>query len=735
MDYMVIGISPALIMAMVGSLLFYLLTVFYHGQYESRLAFIFAMFVIAIVLIARISMEEGVEYASLFAIPLAIVTMLAMMKFVQIQGPLASYSTIINVGLIALVWWSAHQLTWDCTFIDENQDSSGEGLLQGMGFTADSVESQAAEQLDDSSPESKDVDKRADERNAETRDQSGWWQRLLDRRHRSHAPGVWVICYAIAALPLFGLGQWLIPASDAAARLHAFHLLVIYVASAMGLLLTCSFLGLRRYLRQRKMEMPTEMAGIWLGIGATMILALVLFCMLLPRPGAVVAVSQLPFSFSSPKQSRAHRHAMGNDGPEQPEKATRTRPDAKESGANAGVQEEGTDQPSPHSERKPAGRSTGKQAEQNGRQGESASSQARQSTGANDAPGRAQNKNGSDASPNPSQLEDRAGGKSPDGSPARSGKSPNGAAEERQGQAGSAGAESGTRDHAAKTESEKRAPSPGQPPRSSASRDREEGRRQDQSTTTRESQSKPRRPSGTEPKEKPEQQPEQPDSGKSRADGGSSFSDSSNTDSFSITSAISGFLGGLAGLLKVLFWLVLMVIFAYLAWKYRDQIMQAIRQLIADLRDLWSRFFGANRTREEVEKSQASGTETPSFKSFASYHDPFISGGAERYSTEQLVRYTFEAMEAWAREHACPRDEEHTPLEFARHVAVEHPNLGIQAQQLADLYSRVAYGRERIASDARNVLRQLWGHMRSAAAVPPPPPPGMMKSSRSSTRM
>ncbi len=71
MDYMVIGISPALIMALVGSLLFFLLTVFYHGQYDGRLMFIFAMFVMAIVLIARISMEEGIEYATLFAIPLA----------------------------------------------------------------------------------------------------------------------------------------------------------------------------------------------------------------------------------------------------------------------------------------------------------------------------------------------------------------------------------------------------------------------------------------------------------------------------------------------------------------------------------------------------------------------------------------------------------------------------------------------------------------------------------------
>ena len=104
MDYMVVGISPALIMAMVGSLLFYLLLVFYHGQYGGRLNFIFAMFVMAIVLIGRISMERGIEYASLFALPLGLVTMMAMARFVRISGPLAEFSLLINFGLIALVY-------------------------------------------------------------------------------------------------------------------------------------------------------------------------------------------------------------------------------------------------------------------------------------------------------------------------------------------------------------------------------------------------------------------------------------------------------------------------------------------------------------------------------------------------------------------------------------------------------------------------------------------------------
>ena len=50
-DYMIIAISPALIMALVGSLVFFLIELFYQGQYQSRLQWVFACFVMAAVLI------------------------------------------------------------------------------------------------------------------------------------------------------------------------------------------------------------------------------------------------------------------------------------------------------------------------------------------------------------------------------------------------------------------------------------------------------------------------------------------------------------------------------------------------------------------------------------------------------------------------------------------------------------------------------------------------------------
>ncbi|MFZ1936141.1 MAG: hypothetical protein WAU84_20620, partial [Thermoguttaceae bacterium] len=134
LDYLVIAISPAMIIVLIDSLVLFLVEVFYRGGYEGRLEYVLTLFVIGAVLIGRISIEEGRERAILFAAPLAIVTLLAICRFVQFQGALAPFSFLINCGLIALIWWSANKLTWDCTLIDEQEEDSGEGLLETVGL-------------------------------------------------------------------------------------------------------------------------------------------------------------------------------------------------------------------------------------------------------------------------------------------------------------------------------------------------------------------------------------------------------------------------------------------------------------------------------------------------------------------------------------------------------------------------------------------------------------------------
>jgi hypothetical protein len=129
-DFVVMALSPALIMTLIGSAVFFLLDVFYQGEYEIRLQLILGLFVFAAVLIGRISIEEGAARASLFAAPLGLVTLGAIGRFVQldVEIPFVVH-LVINLALLGMIWVSAHQMTWDCTVVDDHLDGSGAGLL------------------------------------------------------------------------------------------------------------------------------------------------------------------------------------------------------------------------------------------------------------------------------------------------------------------------------------------------------------------------------------------------------------------------------------------------------------------------------------------------------------------------------------------------------------------------------------------------------------------------------
>jgi hypothetical protein len=98
----------------------------------------------------------------------------------------------------------------------------------------------------------------------------------------------------MATLPIFGLGQALIDSADTSRRRTVFWLMIVYVASALGLLLTTCFLGIRRYLRQRNVKMPMAMAGVWLTSGGLLAVVLIVLGALLPRPNAEYRYVDIP---------------------------------------------------------------------------------------------------------------------------------------------------------------------------------------------------------------------------------------------------------------------------------------------------------------------------------------------------------------------------------------------------------------------------------------------------------
>ena len=82
-DYAVTALSPALIMALVGSLTFFLIEVCYAGQYTGRLMWTLFFFVFATVLVSRIAIEMHKGLAAAYGLALAFATFLALVKFVD----------------------------------------------------------------------------------------------------------------------------------------------------------------------------------------------------------------------------------------------------------------------------------------------------------------------------------------------------------------------------------------------------------------------------------------------------------------------------------------------------------------------------------------------------------------------------------------------------------------------------------------------------------------------------
>ena len=653
-DYVVIAVSPALIMTLVGSLVFFLLAVLYQGEFALRLNWVMACFVFAAVLISRISIEEGFERAAPFGIVLAIVVGIAATKFMEVHGTwIDHFGWAINWGLIALIWWCAHRLTWDCTLMDDSQDASGEGLLQTAGLERPAEADQQA-----------DVANQRLEGTTSRGVPTGWWQRYVERQRRPHAPGVWVVYFSLAALPLFGIGQWFIPAGNVVGRRYAFWLLCVYVASGMGLLLTTSFLGLRRYLRQRRIEMPTLMANLWLGTGAAVIGLLLVLAALLPRPSAEYAISELPFSVGSPSQRASRSAPVPREGTrdQQPGSAPDRQPsdeqqDAESKGQNPAI---------------PA-RGSGSQGQQQSPQPSAGQSSQGKSNAGDSQPSKPS------ASQQGSQPSSQGGGKGDRGDSKKS------SAQDTRDAKKQADAPRDAAPQGQPPQSDENKPTPNYPPEIAKALEKIK-----QDGATQKSDAPP--PSKNQP-EQPASAPEMPQ----------------------VPEVVDSVAGGLAELLKWIFYGAFALAVAYLLWRSRAEVLSAIREFLAGLRAFFSGLLG-RKPRHKTAADAESPLEFPP-AAFSTFADPFATGIAGRYSTEELVRYSFEAFEAWAREHGCARQPDQTPHELARDVSKLNAFIAADARNIAELYGRAAYSQGELPQTSTEQLRQLWQRMRSSMAT------------------
>lgn len=286
LDYALAALSPILIIGMIGSLTFFFISLVYQGQYTARLMYILGLYTLGSVLIARIAIEQSRTYSLGYMIALGAATLFVTPRFFSVQGPLSAASLPILVLFLAMIAFLADRITFDCTSMNEQNASSGIGLLQSLGlFRADQYAS--ANQLQRRSPHG------------------------LQRRQK-HNPGVWVLYLALLALPLFGAGQLFI--HDSAARSFAFKMLFCYLFCSLSLLVIVALLSLRKYLRERGVPMELSFAARWLILGGSAISLLLAIGMVLPIPSTSLFRWELPFQLQSRDDLQANAFGWGNEG-------------------------------------------------------------------------------------------------------------------------------------------------------------------------------------------------------------------------------------------------------------------------------------------------------------------------------------------------------------------------------------------------------------------------------------
>jgi hypothetical protein len=595
-DYVTIAISPALIMALVGSLVFLLVEVAYAGAYGPEMRWMLFFFVFGMVLIARISLTgEIANRAGIYAAVLGLLVWIGLMRYVSYppNSPVGALRGVLNLGIIVLAWWCINRLVRDCTEIDDRTQVDSRGLLQAAGLEELDVraEDRRKHGEKEASTASRQRKLPGEEEQPEPR---GWyqrWQRYREERLKRRTPGVTVVYFSLAALPLFGLGQSLIPAEAADRRRYVFWLMTIYVASGLGLLLTTSFLGLRRYLNQRKLRMPRAMTAVWITLGGALIALLLLLGALLPRPLAEYPL--FDFTPAGAEKQSASRHAV-----------------------KRGSEGEGPGRPN---------------ADKDPKEGDKGSRDKDKGSG-----------KGKDKSSSKDKGSDKGGGKEKDKGAGKDDKDKDG---------------------------------------SDKNKSRENG-------------------SGRE---------KTGDDEESKAD---------DADSDSPVSSVTEFLQKLAPVLKWIVFgviaLIVVVLVLRSGLRWLANFFEWARSLLDALRNFFSGLFGGWASSSE-ETAEAAREQTVPARPFADFSNPFSDGTAGGRSPRELVRYTFAAFEAWARERHLDRGDGETPLEFARRVGAEVPPVEDDARSLADLFAHAEYSADELPASASDALREIWDRLGETA--------------------
>lgn len=643
-------VAPALIMIMTGSLAFFLVELFYYGSYTGRVKWVLGLFVFATVLVSRLSIMESVGKAVAYGFALSASTILVLWL-------LGSVNPLLGLLLTSVVIYVNNKLTWDCTVIDHTKDATDRGLLERVGLESHPNSSSTFSETDDENTSLENESHRSSE-------PGSWTTRFFKKKTPPNTPGVWVIYLALAAFPIYGLGQGFI--TEEIRRQNAFFDFCLYLIGALGLLVTTAMLGLQRYLVKRNATMPNNVAITWVGTGVVMIAAILIAAWILPRPHAEYTYAENPFKFESKSWWGASKNPVGTEGKKKGDSGGNKQEQSKSRGENSQQKKSSSQQTKSNSNSQSDSKASRKAS---AKQPQGSKSQGSKSQGSNQ-------KNAKQ--PTKSSSENRKSG-------TNRGKSQN----------------------AQKSDSRNAKPDPKQTDQKNESRQSNE---QNQTEKSRDSsddnseQTSKNRKEQSKTRQKTDSKGKSADakssSGQSKSSENesdekstkSNNSNSSNSNSSQSSSMRMPSFSGIVWIVQVLFWVVIAIAILYFAWRYRKELYESWLNFLEDLRNFWASLFGKKYRKNDRDRRDAKPAgPTERAVPFSDFSNPFTGGQASSMSQAQLIKYTFEALDAWGRERGITRGEDETPHEFAIALTGLDKSIARQAKILADHYCAMAF--------------------------------------------
>jgi hypothetical protein len=159
-------------------------------------------------------------------------------------------------------------------------------------------------------------------------------------------------------------------------------------------------------------------------------------------------------------------------------------------------------------------------------------------------------------------------------------------------------------------------------------------------------------------------------------------------------------------------WLLFLLVVGFVLFWYRQELLSFVQRL-------WGLFTAQQRppsapaaAGEQVPLEERPSRPPP----FASFRNPF-EHLSDFESSEAVVRYSFDALQAWAYEEQLGRVPDETPLEFTARLGVERPELAKTSRRLAEIYSQVTYAKAKVGPSGLACVREFWDSLSSRAAA------------------